>query len=115
MKIITDLLAKNPVDSQSKILQETISGIMNRLKDLEKKPVFEIDDVISPKINEPFHLQQEFEQVILSIYRKYLSLIEVCSKKQLKIISYQPRINICSKKWRDWREKLRYFNRINLT
>jgi len=58
---------------------------MNRLKDLEKKPVIEIDDVISPKINEPFQVQQELEQVLLNIFRKYPSSTEIWRKKQRRI------------------------------
>lgn len=46
--MVSELLSKSTSpDPHSRLLQETITGILNRLTDLEKKPIVEIDNIVS--------------------------------------------------------------------
>jgi hypothetical protein len=40
------------LDPQNKAIQETITGILTRLNDLEKKPIIEIDHIINHEYEE---------------------------------------------------------------
>jgi hypothetical protein len=47
-RVVSELLSKSTApDPQSRLLQETIAGILTRLTDLEKKPIVEIDTIVN--------------------------------------------------------------------
>jgi hypothetical protein len=59
VKIINELLTKNVVvgEPQNKVLQDTITNILNRINDLEKKPIIEFDQIVEKTLkNDPEHL-----------------------------------------------------------
>jgi hypothetical protein len=56
--VVSELLSKSTApDPQSRLLQETITGILNRLTDLEKKPIVEIDNIVN-------HEHEEHSEIV---------------------------------------------------
>lgn len=55
------------LDPQNKAIQETITGILTRLNDLEKKPIIEIDHIINHEYEEHSEIVAKLQNVFIHL------------------------------------------------
>ena len=70
-KVVTEILTKSQAnDPQNRALQETISNILNRLNDLEKKPMVQIDHIVNHEHEEHSEIVYNLQNVRNVVCRK---------------------------------------------